>query len=31
MIDEQKLLLEKAKRSLIGASRQATPIDYNQL
>lgn len=31
MIDEQKLLIEKAKRSLIGADGQATLMDYNQL
>lgn len=30
MIDEQKLLLEKAKRSIIGADGQATLMDYNQ-
>lgn len=31
MIEEQKLLLEKAKLSLIGTEVQANPMDYKQL
>jgi hypothetical protein len=31
MSDEQQLLLEKAKRSLIVTEVQAIPMDYNRL